>query len=138
MSSGSPTPGGQPRGSFFSVTDEGNGVIHVDAKTNLMRKPLASSICGDIDRKTSDYSQFKMLMNMGAISKGTPAAGFYVLGSLKKYPVQALALYGANRFMRGMAKTVLGIARFKSFGIFEDEASARRWLAQAHQSAPTE
>lgn len=72
-----------------------------------------------------------MLMNMGAISKGTPAAGLYVLGSLKKYPVQALALYGANRFMLGMAKTVLGIARFKNFGIFEDEARAREWLAQA-------
>jgi hypothetical protein len=122
----------------FTVTDEGGGLIHVDAQTNLMRKPMASSICGEINRKTNDYSGFKMLMNMGAISKGTPAAGFYVLGSLKKYPVQALALYGANRFMRRMAKTVLGIARFKNFAIFEDEAGARQWLARVSESAPAE
>jgi hypothetical protein len=103
-----------------------------------MRKPLASSICGEVDRKTVDYSAFKILMNMGAISKGTPAAGLYVLGSLKKYPVSALALYGANQFMRGMAKTVLGIARFKNFALFEDEATARQWLAQASESAATD
>ena len=102
-----------------------------------MRKPLAASICGDIDRKSSDYSEFKILMNMGAISKGTPAAGLYVLGSLKRYPVRALALYGANRFMRGMAKIVLGIARFKNFALFGDEAAARRWLASAGKSTPT-
>lgn len=131
MSFGSSTPGAQPRGaSSFTVTGEGGGLIHVDARTNLMRKPLASSICGEITTKTAEYSEFKMLMNMGAISKGTPAAGLYVLQSLKKYPVRALALYGANRFMRGMAKTVLGIARFKNFALFEDEASARQWLAE--------
>ena len=138
MSFGSSTPGAQPRGSFFSVTDEGNGIIHVDARTNLMRKPMASSICGEVDRKTGEYSEFKMLMNMGAISKGTPSAGLYVLGSLRKYPVSALALYGANRFMRGMAKTVLGIARFKNFALFEDETAARQWLAGATQTTATE
>ena len=102
-----------------------------------MRKPLASAICGQIDQRTAQYGEFKILMNMGAISKGTPAAGRYVLGSLKKYPVRALALYGANRFMRGMAKAVLGIAGFKNYELFEDEASARQWLAaQAGGTAP--
>jgi hypothetical protein len=50
---------------------------------------------------------------------------------MKKYPLEALALFGANGFMRGMAKTVLGLARFRSFELFEDEAAARRWLERA-------
>jgi hypothetical protein len=62
------------------------------------------------------------------MSKGTPAAGFYVLGSMKKYPLRALALFGANGFMRGMAKVVLGIARFSNFELFDEEAIARDWL----------
>jgi hypothetical protein len=47
---------------------------------------------------------------------------------MKKYPLRALALYGANNFMRGMATTVLGLARFSNFQIFEDEVTARDWL----------
>src|SRR5258706_9611137 len=70
-------------------------------------------------------------MNMSAMSKGTPAAGLYVLGSMKKYPLRALALFGANGFMRGMAKVVLGIARFSNFELFDEEAMARDWLERA-------
>ncbi len=119
----------------FKVTDEGGGIIRVDAQTRLMRKPMATAICDEVDALVADYGEFKILMNMGAISKGTPAAGLYVLGSMKKYPLQATAMFGANGFMRGMAKVVLGMARFSNFELFEEEAIARDWLERA-DSAP--
>jgi hypothetical protein len=50
---------------------------------------------------------------------------------MKKYPLRALALFGANGFMRGMAKVVLGIARFSNFELFDEEAMARDWLERA-------
>jgi len=115
----------------YKVTDEGGGIIRVDAQTRLMRKPMAETLCDEVDKAVVDYAEFKILMNMSAMSKGTPAAGFYVLRSMKKYPLRALALYGANGFMQGMAKTVLGLARFSNFELFEDEALARDWLEQA-------
>jgi hypothetical protein len=122
----------------FKVTDEGGGIIRVDAQTPLMRKPMAVTICDEVDRVVADYGEFKILMNMAAISKGTPAAGLYVLGSMKKYPLRALALFGANGFMRGMAKTVLGIARFRTFELFEEEAIARDWLERADGAGATQ
>jgi hypothetical protein len=115
----------------YKVTDEGGGIIRVDAETRLMRKPMAEVLCDEVDKVVADYAEFKILMNMSAMSKGTPAAGVYVLGSMKKYPLQALALYGANGFMRGMARTVLGLARFSNFELFDDEALAREWLERA-------
>jgi hypothetical protein len=121
----------------YKVTDEGGGIIRVDAETRWMRKPMASAICAEVDELVAGYDEFKILMNMSAMSKGTPAAGVYVLGSLKKYPLRALALYGANGFMRGMAKVVLGIARFSNFELFDDEAIARDWLERASDAAST-
>ena len=114
----------------YKVTDEGSGIIRVDAESRLVRKALASALCDEVDKRVADagYTEFKILMNMSAMSKGTPAAGLYVLGSMKKYPLQATAMYGANGFMRGMARTVLGIARFSDFELFEEEAAARDWL----------
>jgi hypothetical protein len=74
---------------------------------------------------------------MSAMSKGTPAAGFFVLRTMKKYPLEKLALFGANGFMRGMAKIVLGLARFDTFELFDDEALARQWLeADGSEPAP--
>jgi hypothetical protein len=121
----------------FKVTDEGGGIIRVDAQTRLMRKPMANAICNEVDELVADYEEFKILMNMSAMSKGTPAAGLYVLGSMKKYPLSALALFGANGFMRGMAKTVLGIARFSNFELFDNEAVARHWLERADSPPET-
>ncbi|HEV7865823.1 MAG TPA: STAS/SEC14 domain-containing protein [Acidimicrobiia bacterium] len=120
----------------YKVTDEGGGIIRVDAQTRLMRKPMASAICAEVDELVADYGEFKILMNMSAMSKGTPAAGLYVLGSMKKYPLAALALFGANGFMRGMANVVLGIARFSNFELFDEEALARDWLERADATPP--
>jgi hypothetical protein len=114
----------------FKVTDEGGGIIRVDADIRLVRKPVATAMCAEVDERVAEagYTDFKILMNMSAMSKGTPGAGMYVLRSMKKYPLRALALYGANGFMRGMATTVLGAARFPNFELFDEEAIARDWL----------
>jgi hypothetical protein len=123
----------------FKVTDEGAGIIRVDADIRLVRKPIASAMCAEVDKRVADagYDEFKILMNMSAMSKGTPSAGLYVLRSMKKYPLRALALYGANGFMRGMATTVLGIARFSNFALFDSESIARDWLERGETTPPT-
>jgi len=115
----------------YQVTDEGSGLVRVDAQIRLVRKPIAVAMCDEVDRVVAGYDGFRILMNMSAMSKGTPAAGFFVLRTMKKYPLEKLALFGANGFMRGMAKIVLGLARFDTFELFDDEAEARRWLDRA-------
>jgi len=115
----------------YQVTDEGNGVVRVDAQIRLVRKPIAVAMCDEVDKVVAGKDGFRILMNMSAMSKGTPAAGFFVLRTMKKYPLEKLALFGANGFMRGMARTVLGLARFDSFELFDDEAVAREWLERA-------
>ncbi|HET9773167.1 MAG TPA: STAS/SEC14 domain-containing protein [Acidimicrobiia bacterium] len=122
----------------FKVTDEGGGIIRVDADIRLVRKPIASAMCDAVDERVSEagYNDFKILMNMSAMSKGTPGAGMFVLRTMKKYPLRALALYGANGFMRGMAKTVLGAARFPNFELFDEEAIARDWLERQSLTPP--
>src|ERR671929_2328653 len=111
----------------YTVPDEGDDLVRVDADIRLVRKPIAVAMCDEVDRVVAGYDGFKILMNMSAMSKGTPAAGFFVMRTMKKYPLEALALFGANGFMRGMAKTVLGLARFGNFELFGDEATAREW-----------
>ena len=140
-------PGGDTAGAVvyrrsmdsFKVTDEGAGIIRVDADIRLVRKPIASAMCDAVDKRVAEagYGEFKILMNMSAMSKGTPAAGLYVLRSMKKYPLRALALYGANGFMRGMATTVLGLARFSNFALFDSEAIARDWLERGDTDPAT-
>jgi len=104
-----------------------------------VRKPIAAAMCAEVDERVAEagYDEFKILMNMSAMSKGTPGAGVYVLSSMKKYPLRALALYGANGFMRGMAKTVLGVARFNNFALFDDEVMARDWLERGGSTPAT-
>ena len=114
----------------YSVTNEGDGIIRVDADIRLVRKPLAVAMCDDVDRAVTGLDEFRILMNMSAMSKGTPAAGFFVLRTMKKYPLRAIAFFGANGFMRGMATTVLGLAGFSNFEMFDDETDARAWLEQ--------
>jgi hypothetical protein len=112
----------------YKVTDEGGGIIRVDAETRLMRKPMAEAICHEVEEAAAGYGSFKILMNLGAISKGTPGAGLYTLREMKRYDLTALALYRANGFMRRMAGVVLGLARFENFALFNDEGEAMEWL----------
>jgi hypothetical protein len=120
----------------FKITDEGGGIIRVDAESPLVRKPMAMAMCDEVDKTVAGYDEFKILMNMSAMSKGTPAAGLYVLRSMKKYPLRGLAFFGANAFMRSMATTVLGLARFSNFRIFEEEVTARDWLERGDPAPP--
>ena len=119
----------------FEVTDEGGGIIRVEAESNLVRRSLAEAMCAEVDAAVASRGSFKILMDMGAMSKGTPGAGWYVLSEMKKYDLEALALFRANRFMRGMAKTVLGLAGFRNFAVFGDEWEAREWLKNASPTA---
>lgn len=113
----------------FEVTDEGAGIIRVDPDVPFMRKPTAQAICAEVDRIAERHDgPVKILMNMGAMSKGSPAAGFHTIRRMKEYDLQALALFRANRFMRGMARTFLAMARFSNFAVFDDEVDARHWL----------
>ncbi len=119
----------------FKVTDEGGGIIRVDAESRLVRKALAEAMCAEVDKVAARYGgRFKILMNMGAMSKGTPGAGFYTLKTMKDYDMTALAMFRANSFMRGMAKVVLALNGFTNFALFEDEVEARSWLE--HADAP--
>ena len=116
----------------FKVTDEGGGIIRVDAESRLVRKALAEAMCAAVDDVATRYDgRFKILMNMGAMSKGTPGAGFYTLRRMKEYDMTALALFRANTFMRRMAQVVLGLNGFSNFALFDDEVEARAWLEHA-------
>lgn len=113
----------------FKVTDEGGGIIRVDAESPLVRKAMAEAMCAAVDEIAIGYDgRFKILMNMGAMSKGTPGAGFYTLRRMKEYDMTALAMFRANAFMRRMATVVLGLNGFKNYALFDDEVEARSWL----------
>jgi hypothetical protein len=113
----------------FKVTDEGGGIIRVDAETSLVRKAMAEAMCAEVDEVAARYDgRFKILMNMEAMSKGTPGAGFYTLRRMKEYDMTALALFRANPFMRRMATVVLGLSGFSNFELFSDEGEAMEWL----------
>ncbi len=121
----------------FKVTDEGGGIIRVDAESRLVRKALAEEMCAAVDEVATRYDgQFKILMNMGAMSKGTPGAGFYTVRRMKEYDMTALALFRANTFMRRMAQVVLGLNGFSNFALFDDEVEARAWLEHADEAEP--
>ena len=121
----------------FKVTDEGGGIIRVDAESSLVRKAMAEAMCAEVDELATRYGgRFKILMNMEAMSKGTPGAGFYTLRRMKEYDMTALALFRANPFMRRMAKVVLGLNGFSNFDLFDDEVEAKTWLEHADEAAP--
>ena len=113
----------------FKVTDEGGGIIRVDAESPLVRKAMAEAMCAAVDEIAVRYDgRFKILMNMGAMSKGTPGAGFYTLRRMKQYDMTALAMFRANAFMRRMATVVLGLNGFSNYALFDDEVEAMAWL----------
>jgi hypothetical protein len=120
----------------FKVTDEGGGIIRVDAESPLVRKAMAEAMCAAVDEIAVRYDgRFKILMNMGAMSKGTPGAGFYTLRRMKQYDMTALAMFRANAFMRRMATVVLGLNGFSNYALFDDEVEARSWLEHADSAA---
>jgi hypothetical protein len=67
-------------------------------------------------------------MDMRALSRATPAAGLYALRQMRTFPVDRIALVGANPFMRAFATLVLRVGRFPRHRFFDTEADARDWL----------
>lgn len=70
-----------------------------------------------------------MLFDLGALSRATPAAGWYAIRHLRSLPVERIALVGANRLMRGFAGLVLRLGRFPEHRFFADERAADEWLS---------
>lgn len=114
------------RAASFRITDEGGGIVRVDAAARLVNRALAEALCAEIDRVAAPRP--RVLMNLGALSKATPSAGRYAMRRLKDLDPSAVALFGGGRFMRAFARTVLRLSRFPRFGLFEDERAARAWL----------
>jgi hypothetical protein len=115
---------------WFDVASEDDGIVRVTVDGSLMRRSSAEALCAAIERAKADTrAPARLLMDMGALSRATPAAGLYAMRRMKKMNFGAIALYRGNRFMRGFARTVMRAARFGAFGLFGDEKAARRWLA---------
>jgi hypothetical protein len=122
----------------FEVVDEGDGLIRATVSANIVRRPLAGALCRDIEHAAARHAEPRLAMDLGALSKATPAAGFYAMRQMKRLDPDAIALFRGNRFMRGFARLVMRLARFKDFELFADEASARRWLSDRHTTRAPE
>ena len=116
----------------FRVEDDEDGVIRATVDAGWMTKPVAEAMCADIEKAAARHpGTARLMLDAGAMSKATPAAGMYAMKSIKRLNLTGVALYRGNGFMRSFARTVMRLARFHRFGLFRDEAQARRWLADA-------
>ena len=115
--------------STYQVDDEQNGIIRVSVDAGLVRRPFAETLCAEVERVSAGYPKRALiLMDMGALSKATPAAALYTMRRMKELDFFAIGLFRANKFMQGLARIVMRLARFPTFGLFEGEAAARAWL----------
>jgi stage II sporulation SpoAA-like protein len=124
--------------SGFEVVGEEGGIVRVMVDGSLMRRSSAEVLCGAIESAAAGApARARLLMDLGALSRATPAAGLYAMRRMKELDFEAIALYRGNGFMRAFARTVMRLARFGAFELFSDEDSARRWLAaMGRRSAP--
>jgi hypothetical protein len=113
-----------------SVESDKSGVIRAAAAVRLVRRPQAEALCGGIRESAAALDAPRLMMDMRALSRATPAAGLYALRQLRTFPVDRIALVGANRFMRGFAALVLRAGRFPEHQFFDTEAQARAWLEE--------
>ena len=114
-----------------SVETDDRGVIRASAALRLVRRPHAEALCGEIRESATVREAPRLLMDMRALSRATPAAGLYALRQMRTFPVDRIALVGANPFMRAFATMVLKAGRFPQHRFFDTEAEALKWLAQA-------
>jgi hypothetical protein len=118
-----------------SVESDSSGVIRAAAAVRLVRRPQAEALCGGIRDSAAALEAPRLLMDMRALSRATPAAGLYALRQLRTFPVDRIALVGANRFMRGFAALVLRAGRFPEHRFFNTEAEAIAWLLEDRADA---
>lgn len=122
------TPPPNPSGSF-RVTDEGDGVVRVQAEAGVVRKEFAQQLCGAIEKASKAQNEpATLLIDIGALAKATPPAGLYAMKRIKQLGFERIALVGGNRFIRGFARTVMTLARFGSFRFFDRTEQGRDWL----------
>lgn len=113
----------------FSVTGEEAGVVRVEAGARLVGKRTAVALCAEIERAAASHpGKPRLLIDLSALSRATPPAGIYAIRRMKALDPEAIAIFRANRFMRGFARVVMRLARFRSFGLFSEEREARAWL----------
>ena len=113
----------------FRVEDDEDGVIRARVEAGWMTKPIATALCADIEAAAARHpGKARLMLDAGALSKATPAAGLYAMKSIKRLNLNGVALYRANGFMRRFARAVMTLARFRRFGLFRDETQARDWL----------
>jgi hypothetical protein len=120
----------RPNTAPVSVESDSRGVIRAAAAVRLVRRPQAEALCGGIRDSAAALASPRLLMDMRALSRATPAAGLYALRQLRTFPVDRIALVGANRFMRGFAAMVLRVGRFPTHRFFDEEGDAVAWLLE--------
>ena len=113
-----------------SVEADDRGVIRASAAVRLVRRPQAELLCGGIRSSAAGLDAPRLLMDMRALTRATPAAGIYALRQMRTFPVDRIALVGANPFMRAFANLVLRVGRFPEHRFFDSDAEAWAWLAQ--------
>jgi hypothetical protein len=120
----------EPDRAAVSVESDERGVIRAAAAVRFVRRPQAEALCGGIRESAAALEAPQLMMDMRALSRATPAAGLYALRQLRTFPVERIALVGANRFMRGFAALVLRAGRFPKHRFFDDEQDAVVWLLE--------
>jgi hypothetical protein len=120
----------EPHHRPISVETNDRGVIRASAALRLVRRPQAEALCGGIRDSAAALDTPRLLMDMRALSRATPAAGLYALRQMRTFPVNRIALVGANPFMRAFAAVVLRVGRFPRHRFFDTEAAALEWLAE--------
>jgi SpoIIAA-like len=110
------------------VVASADGLILARARAGLVRQKQAQELCAGIESSASGHESPRLLMDLRALSRATPAAGLYALRQLRTFPVERIGLVGANRFMRLFASLVLRLGAFPRHRFFDDEARALEWL----------
>jgi hypothetical protein len=132
--SSKPAPEVAAPDSRFTVGLLPNRVVRASAHVRVLHQDVAIPLCGCIQDAAREAQACGLVMDMAALSKATPAAGWYALRQLKSLPVGRIALVGGTAFMRVFARTVLTIGRFGEFAFFSDEPTAGAWAAEGCHS----
>jgi hypothetical protein len=107
-----------------------DGLISAGASARWIRLGEAEALCTGIRDSAGRLERPRLLMDLGSLSRATPSAGFYALRQLGQFPVERIALVGANPFMRAFAAIVLKLGRFPEARFFADRAAAGAWLME--------
>src|SRR5207244_7710100 len=118
------------------VAADDEGIVRVDIHARIIDREGAGAICAGIDRESARVvGRPLLLMNLGQMSRSTPAAGMYAWRQVRRIQPIAIAFHGGSKLMRGIARVVLRAAGFEAYALFEDEQAALAWLRARKESA---